>query len=519
MIPNILTVSIFLPIALALGIMFMKKENHNLIRWYTFIVSLIPFALSLVMFFTFNPANSDYQFIEKVKWIPFINTSYFLGIDGISLLLIVLSAFIIPLCVLASWNSIGTRVKEFHFLILLLDAALIGVFSSLDLLLFYTFWEFILIPMYFMIGIWGAEDRIYATVKFFLYTMFGSLLLLIGIIWLGFLCQPLLGEFTTDLTKLTIVAQSLPKDKQIYLFILFTLSFLIKVPLFPFHTWLPDAHVQAPTSGSIILAAILLKMGTYGLLRFSLPLFPDAFIVLTPYIAVLAVIGIIYGALLSIVQKDVKKLVAYSSVSHLGFVVLAIFAVTQDAMQGGVLQMINHGLSTGALFMAVGILYERRHTKLISEYGGVMKVMPVFSVLFMIVCFSSIGLPGLNGFIGEYLILLGSFGSVNLHTNLYVIVSTFAVILAAVYLLWMYQRVMLGPIDNEKNRSLKDLDKRELAAIMPLIVFIVWIGVYPNTFLSKTEASVKKIVTTFEASKKRLGYVIENNAAAKEISK
>jgi len=503
---KILSILIFLPLVLSLLLLFFKKENETLIKVYSFIISLVPLTIAVYIFIVFNPANPDYQFVEKSKWVGLINTNYFLGIDGISMLLIVMSTFMFPLSILASWTSIKTNLKAFYFLLILLDVGLIGVFASLDLILFYVFWEIILIPMYFIIGMWGSEDRIYATIKFFIYTMFGSLLMLIGIIWLGFLCIPMTGgQFSTDITQLTQVALQLPIDKQIFLFILFTLSFLIKVPLFPFHTWLPDAHVQAPTAGSVILAAVLLKMGTYGLIRFSMPLFPAAFIKLTPYIATLAVIGIVYGALLSIVQKDVKKLVAYSSVSHLGFVVLGIFAVTDVAMQGSVLQMINHGLSTGALFMIVGVLYERRHTKAIADFGGIMKVMPVFSVIFMIVIFSSIGLPGLNGFVGEFLILLGSFYSSNLGTNAYSIVSTSAVILAAVYLLWMFQRVMLGPIDNEKNKDLPDLSKRELISFLPIIIFIVWIGVYPNTFLSKTETSVKKIIDNFHANAKKIG--------------
>ena len=495
---NILSLLIFLPVILSIPILFFKKESESLIKTYAFVISLIPLAIATYLFFVFNPAVGEYQFVEKVKWISFTNTYYFVGIDGISLLLILMSAFIFPLSILASWTSITKNLKSFYFLVLMLDAGLIGVFSSLDLVLFYIFWEFILIPMYFIIGVWGAEDRVYATVKFFLYTMFGSLLLLIGIVWLGILCLPSTGVFTTDLTLLQQHSPQLPLNIQVYLFILFTLSFLIKVPLFPFHTWLPDAHVQAPTAGSVILAAVLLKMGTYGLLRFSLPLFPGAFIKLTPVIAVLAVIGIVYGALVSIVQKDIKKLVAYSSVSHLGFIVLGTFAVTDVAMQGSVIQMINHGLSTGALFMIVGILYERRHTKKIADFGGIMKVMPVFSVVFMIVVFSSIGLPGLNGFVGEFLILLGSFYSSNLGSTAYSIISTTAVIFAAVYLLWMFQRVMLGPIDKDENKKLPDLTVREFLSFVPILVFVVWIGVHPNTFLSKSEASVKKIVKTFQ---------------------
>lgn len=501
---NILSILIFLPIILSLPILFFKKENETLIKGYALTVTIITFLASLFLYFSFNPASGDFQFVEKTMWISLFNTYYFLGIDGISLLLIVLSTFIMPLCILASWNTVTKNLKNYYFLLLILLGGLIGVFCALDLVLFYVFWEFILIPMYFLIGIWGGENRVYATVKFFLYTMFGSVLLLIGIVWLGFLAAPQLGMFSTDLIALKSVSLNLPVNIQTYLFILFTLSFLIKVPLFPFHTWLPDAHVQAPTAGSVILAALLLKMGTYGLIRFSLTLFPAGFIVTTPYIVTLAVIGIVYGALLSIVQKDMKKLVAYSSVSHLGFIVLGIFALTQTAMQGGVIQMINHGLSTGALFMLVGMIYERRHTKEIAQFGGLMKVMPVFSVLFLIVVFSSIGLPGLNGFIGEFLVLIGSYNAPNLGTNIYVIISTTAVILSAVYLLWLYQRVMLGPVEREENKNLKDISKMELAAILPMIVFIVWIGVAPNTFLSITEKSVANIITNFEQAKTRM---------------
>jgi NADH-quinone oxidoreductase subunit M len=355
--------------------------------------------------------------------------------------------------------------------------------------------------MYFLIGIWGGEERVYATVKFFLYTMFGSVLLLIGIIWTGFLIQPFAGAFSLDIVQIASFSTYIPLDKQIILFTLFTLGFLIKVPLFPFHTWLPDAHVQAPTAGSVILAALLLKMGTYGLIRFSLSLFPAAFIKLTPIIAVLAVIGIIYGALLSIVQKDMKKLVAYSSVSHMGFIVLGIFALTNESMQGSVIQMINHGLSTGALFLFVGMIYERRHTKLIAEFGGLRKVMPVFAALFLVVSLSSIGLPGLNGFIGEFLILVGAFNSFNLGSSWYTIISATAVIFSAVYLLWLYQRVMLGPIEKEENKVLKDITKSELVTIIPLLIFIIWIGVYPNTFLRVSEKSVKKVLMNFDNAK------------------
>ena len=500
----LLSILIFLPIVFALPLLLFKRENEKLIKVYTIVISVLTFAFAIYTYFLFDASSGDYQFIEKHKWIGIINANYYVGIDGISLLLILLTTFILPLSIIVSWNTIKIRVKEFYLLMLLMEGGLIGVFSSVDLVLFYVFWEFILIPMYFLIGIWGSENRVYATVKFFLYTMFGSVLLLIGIIWLGFLCEPYIGEFSLDLVKLQMAALNLPLDKQIILFIFFTLGFLIKVPLFPFHTWLPDAHVQAPTAGSVVLAALLLKMGTYGLIRFSLSLFPAAFVKLTPYIATLAVIGIIYGALLSIVQKDMKKLVAYSSVSHLGFIVLGTFALTQTAMQGSVIQMINHGLSTGALFMIVGMLYERRHTKEIKEFGGLMKVMPIFSGIFLVICLSSIGLPGLNGFIGEFLVLVGAYDSPNLDSNIYVILSTTAVIFSAVYLLWLFQRLMLGPIENDKNRSLKDINKNELLALVPILVFVVWIGVQPNTFLKITEKSVEKILMNFENSNAKL---------------
>jgi NADH-quinone oxidoreductase subunit M len=501
---NILTLLIFAPILLSLPILLFKKESVKFIKSYALGVSLAVFALSVALFLSYNPDNEEYQFVQKNLWISGMNAYYFVGIDGVSLLLIMLTTFIMPLSILASWNTIRERLKEFYFLITILEGALIGVFCALDLMLFYVFWEFILIPMYFLIGVWGGENRIYATVKFFLFTMFGSVLLLIGIIWLGFISIPYLGTFTLDITKLVTVSSFLPPEKQIYLFILFTVGFLIKVPLFPFHTWLPDAHVQAPTAGSVILAALLLKMGTYGLLRFSLGLFPSAFIKLTPVIAVLAVIGIVYGALLSIVQKDMKKLVAYSSVSHLGFIVLGIFALTQESVQGAVIQMINHGLSTGALFLIVGMLYERRHTKEIAEYGGIGKLMPVFAGIFLLVSLSSIGLPGLNGFIGEFLILIGAFNSLNLNSMWFAVISSSAVIFSAVYLLWLYQRLMLGPVEKEENKSLKDISGIELASILPVLLFIVWIGVQPNTFLRVSERSVRKILMNFDNVKMRM---------------
>ena len=379
-------------------------------------------------------------------------------------------------------------------MILLLEAGMLGVFSSLDLFLFYIFWEAMLIPMYFIIGIWGGANRLYASVKFFLYTMAGSLLMLVAILWLGNYASHLPnGTFTTNLEKLYAVGPQIPRGIQAWMFLAFALSFAIKVPLFPFHTWLPDAHVEAPTAGSVILAGVLLKMGTYGLLRFCLPLFPQSSVTFAPYISLLAVIGIIYGALVSMVQTDMKKLVAYSSVSHLGFVVLGIFALNDQGIQGSVIQMVNHGLSTGALFLIVGMIYERRHTREISEFGGLAKVMPLMSIALFIVSLSSIGLPGLNGFVGEFLILLGAFQSTYL-SQWYTVIAALGVIFAAVYLLWMYQRIIFGKISNEANEGLTDLSNREIILLVPILLFIVWIGVYPNAFLKTSSSSSHRIV-------------------------
>jgi NADH-quinone oxidoreductase subunit M len=385
-------------------------------------------------------------------------------------------------------------VKEFTFFMLMLEVGMLGVFVSLDLFLFYVFWEAMLIPMYFIIGIWGGKERIYASVKFFIYTMFGSLLMLVAIIWLAVYASTPLGYFTTNLVELYSVGPQVENEIQNWMFLAFAFSFAIKVPLFPLHTWLPDAHVQAPTAGSVILAGVLLKMGTYGLLRFCLPLFPQSSLTFAPYISVLAIIGIIYGALVSMVQKDMKKLVAYSSVAHLGFVVLGIFAMTQEAVQGAVIQMINHGLSTGALFLLVGVIYERTHTREISEYGGIAKLVPVFSFMLLFVSLSSIGLPGLNGFIGEFLILIGTFKSPVLNNWWYAIFASSGVIFAAVYLLWMYQRVVFGEVKNPKLSSLTDMNAREIFVMIPIIIFIIWIGIYPSTFLNVSAKSSAKII-------------------------
>ncbi len=452
----------------------------------------------------YNAANPDYQFIERYQWVKDFNVFYQLGVDGISILMVMLTAFIFPVTILGVWNSVTTRIKEFYFLLLLLMGALFGVFLSLDLILFYVFWELILIPMYFIIGFWGGKNKYYANIKFFLYTMFGSLLMLVAIIWISQYLTPQLGRFTTDYLELRKVSPYIPEKIQLWLFIFFGISFVIKVPMFPFHTWLPDAHTEAPTAGSIILAAVLLKMGTYGLLRFSMELFPLIFVSYAWLLALLGVIGIIYGALVCIAQKDIKKLVAYSSVSHMGFIMLGIAAMTVESIQGGIIQMVNHGLSTGALFMFVGFLYERRHTREIADYGGILKTIPIFGTLFLVIVLSSIGLPGLNGFIGEFMILIGSFNSPLLNNHTYAIAATSGVVLSAVYLLWMYQRVLLGPITKEENKTIPDLNFREIFASSLLLIFIVWIGVYPNTFLSKSESSVKKLIENVETAKKNL---------------
>jgi len=514
---SILSSILFLPLIGAIIIVLMNGENKRLIKLLGLIFSTASFLFSVWLFLKFNGASGEMQFVEKHPWISSLDISYHIGVDGISLLLVVLTTFLTPIALLASWESIEAKLKGYVALMLLLEVGTLGVFMALDTFLFYVFWEFMLIPMYFIIGIWGGGERIYAAIKFFLYTMAGSLLMLVAIISLGYYAstQPG-GMFTTDLIKLYAIAPRVPMSVQSWMFLAFALSFCIKVPLFPFHTWLPDAHVQAPTAGSVILAGILLKMGTYGLVRFCLPLFPYATFTFMPYIAGLAVVGIIYGALVSMVQGDLKKLVAYSSVSHLGFVVLGIFAVNEEGMQGSVIQMINHGLSTGALFLLVGMIYDRRHTRMIKDFGGLARKMPVYAALFMIVMLSSVGLPGLNGFIGEFLILLGSFKSQFLGSHLYAILGATGVILAAVYLLWSYQRVFFGKLDNPENEKLLDLSVREIAVLVPVVIFIVWIGFYPNTFLEKSAAASKQVVQQVENARLGVKMAVERQGHSQE---
>ncbi|MCK9376559.1 MAG: NADH-quinone oxidoreductase subunit M [Syntrophobacterales bacterium] len=492
----ILSILIFLPVVGIAILVIINRQRHQALKLATMAICLVEFLVSLPLWFDFNSQTAAMQFVERHEWLPTYGISYYLGIDGFSLLLIMLTTFLTPICVLATWKDIQHRVKEFMVCLLALLMGMIGVFASLDLFLFYVFWEVMLIPMYLLIGIWGnPARRVYAAVKFFIFTMFGSLLMLVAILVLYFHYGQTTGTYTFDLLKL--YGAGLPFNMQFWMFLAFGLAFAIKVPMFPFHTWLPDAHTEAPTVGSVILAAVLLKMGTYGFLRFNMPLFPEAAHYFVPLFSILAVIGIVYGALVSMVQKDLKRLIAFSSVSHLGFVMLGLFTFTMPGIQGGVIQMINHGLSTGALFLIVGVIYERRHTRLISEFGGICNPMPVYAIIFMIVTLSSIGLPGLNGFVGEFLILLGAF-----KTNMfYATVAATGVIFAACYMLWMFQRVVFGATTNEKNKDLKDLSWREIALFAPLILFIVWIGVYPSTFLDKTKATTENFLAMMAKAK------------------
>ena len=484
----------FFPLLGVLIILFMKSEHKNAIRWVALLTSLVTFGISIAALVQFDPANPDLQLVVKAPWIQIADwTVYFyMGVDGLSILLVLLTTFLTPISILSTWTAVEDRVKDFMIFFLLLEVGMLGVFVAQDLFLFYIFWEFTLVPMYFLIGIWGGPRRMYAAVKFFLYTMAGSVLMLLAMLWLG------LAQGTFSLPEL-IAKGGIPADVQFWLFIAFAIAFAIKVPMWPLHSWLPDAHVEAPTAGSVILAGVLLKMGTYGFLRFNLPLFPEAAIKLAPTMALLATIGILYGAAVSYAQQDVKKLVAYSSVSHLGFVVLGLFALNPQGISGGILQMINHGLSTGALFLIVGMIYERRHTRDMDAFGGLWKIMPIYGVLTLIVTLSSMGLPGLNGFVGEFAILLGAFGSQYI-SPWFAGLSAAGVILAAVYMLYMFQKLFLGPTDKEENQVLKDLNWREVVTLVPLLVFIFWIGLYPKPFFTLMAPAVDKLVGIIQAA-------------------
>ena len=476
---------VFTPLLAAFFLLLLPRRDEEGTRRIAFGASLLTFLLSLGLLARFDSSTADFQFVERVPWIKDFGIQYAVGVDGISLFLVLLTTFLMPLVLLSSWGDVHERVKEYLFLFLLLETGMVGTFVAIDLFLFYVFWEVMLIPMYFLIGVWGGPRRIYAALKFLLYTMLGSLLMLVAILYLAYLYNAQHGVVTFDLLRLYDLR--IPAQAQLWLFAAFALSFAIKVPLFPFHTWLPDAHVEAPTGGSVILAGVLLKMGTYGFLRFAIPLFPEAAHAAVPAIMALAVIGIIYGALVAMVQPDLKKLIAYSSVSHLGFVVLGLFAFNVQGVEGAVYQMLNHGLSTGALFLLVGVVYERRHTRLISEYGGLWQQVPLYASIFLVVMLSSIGLPGLNGFVGEFLILLGAFKA-NIWAGGLAVAG---VVLGAVYMLWMYQRVIFGPLKHAENKTLVDLSRREVVVFAPILALMLVMGLYPRPFLTRMEKSVE----------------------------
>jgi NADH-quinone oxidoreductase subunit M len=506
---NLLTILILLPVFGAAATlahqMFWKQESQ--LKWLTFGFTLLNFLLSLLLLVDKGTTSPSGFFFEKnVPWISAINSNYHVGVDGLSLWLVILTTFIMPISVISTWHAVEKRPTAFYVFLLLLESAMIGVFVSLDLLVFYLFFEASLVPMFFLIGIWGGKDRIYAAVKFFIFTALGSLLMLVAIIALYYLHADATGtgtfDFVTLLNSLKLGNLAFSSSTGTLLFLAFALAFAIKVPLFPFHTWLPDAHTEAPTAGSVILAAILLKMGTYGLMRFNFTLFPEASREFAPLFIVLAIIGIIYGALVAMVQPDVKRLVAYSSVAHMGFVILGMFSFTEWGMQGALYQMLNHGVSTGALFLLVGFIYERRHTRQISDFGGLANVMPIYATIFVITSMSSVGLPFLNGFVGEFLIMVGMWKSTALDgiallgwnwNYVATMLAGTGVIFAAVYLLWMIQRVFFGKVTNENNRSLTDLSWREIGLMAPLLFLMVYMGVYPKPFLERSEDSVRAI--------------------------
>jgi NADH-quinone oxidoreductase subunit M len=485
----ILSTVIFFPLLGVLFLLLLDKGNESVIKGTALVFSIIEFVISLPLIVLFNSNTADFQFVEKVSWIKELGIQYFLGVDGISLLLVMLTTFLSVLRILSSWSAIKVHVKEYMISMLFLETGMLGAFLALDLVLFYIFWEMMLIPMYLLIGVWGGPRRIYAAVKFFLYTFAGSLIMLVGMLYVAYIYQSVAGVWSFALTDW--YALVLPISVQKWLFWAFFLGFAIKVPMFPFHTWLPYAHGQAPTVGSVILAAVLLKMGTYGFVRFSLPMFPDASVAYVAPVAVIAVIMIVYTAMVAFAQKDMKQVIAYSSVSHMGVIVLGTFAMNAEGITGSVFLMLSHGIVSGALFLLVGVIYDRRHTKLMSEFGGLASVMPKYAVIFGIMLMASVGLPLTIGFVGEYLSLAGFFKVSPLLT----VLGGMSIILGAVYMLSLFKKSFYGPVDNEENRNLKDLNGKELASLVPLLALVVWLGVYPRPVLVPIDTSVKALVS------------------------
>ena len=506
---SLLSVLTFLPLVAALVMLLLPRDRARLIRWSTLAVMGVTFLISALVLSRLEKV-AGMQLVVRLPWIPSLGIEYFLGIDGISVYLVLLTTLLSPIVILCSFRSVTEKVKEFHLLLLVLESAMLGAFLSLDLFLFYFFWELMLLPMYLLIGVWGGPRRVYAALKFVLYTIVGSLLMLVAILTLYFDHHAQTGAYTFSL--LDLYGTSFTPLKQGLLFAAFALAFAIKVPVFPLHTWLPDAHVEAPTAGSVILAGVLLKMGTYGFLRFALPLFPEAARAAQPLFLTLAVVGIIYGALVALAQTDIKKLVAYSSVSHLGYVMLGLFSFNLAGYSGGLFQMINHGLSTGALFLLVGVIYERRHTREIAQFGGLAQVMPLFAAAFILVTLSSVGLPGLNGFVGEFLILLGAFGE----NRLAAILAATGVVLGAVYMLYLARRFLFGRLEREENRSLPDMNAREGWMLAPILLLIVYLGVHPQPFLARMEPSLKAALSLTRPGAERAA-VIEQLRRSTEI--